>query len=93
MPGRPIPLVTGEIYHIYNRGHNKQAIFLTPRDYKRFKQTIYYYQFKDSKIRFSRFKKEILKSFLSIEGEKLVEILAFCLMPNHFHLQLKQLQK
>ncbi|KKQ66777.1 MAG: hypothetical protein US86_C0003G0020 [Candidatus Daviesbacteria bacterium GW2011_GWA2_38_24] len=92
MPGRPVPLITGEIYHVYNRGHNKRTIFLTPRDYKRFKQTIYYYQFKGPKIRFSRFNKDILNNFLPIKNEKLVEILGFCLMPNHFHLQLKQLQ-
>ena len=92
MPGRPVPLITGEIYHVYNRGHNKRTIFLAPRDYKRFKQTIYYYQFKGPKIRFSRFNKDILNNFLPIKNEKLVEILGFCLMPNHFHLQLKQLQ-
>jgi len=33
MPRRSIPLVAGQYYHVYNRGHNRQPIFFTQDDY------------------------------------------------------------
>ena len=33
MPRRRIPLVTGEYYHLYNRGVNRQAIFFERENY------------------------------------------------------------
>lgn len=89
MPGRIIPLINGELYHIYNRGSDKKDIFLQPRDYQRFQKTFYYYHFSDAKIRFSKFVKSELKT-LKIDAPKLVEIICYCLMPNHFHFLLKQ---
>lgn len=90
MPGRITPLVKGEIYHIYNRGSDKRNIFTQLRDYKRFKQTFYYYQFSGPKPRLSI---SSLKSFQPNLNNKLVEILCFCLMPNHFHFMIKQLKE
>jgi putative transposase len=57
-------------------------------------ETVAYYQLADPKTRFSfrqRLKKP--KKTFSKQSAKLVEIVAFCLMPNHFHLLLKQLKK
>ncbi|MBI2012178.1 transposase [Candidatus Daviesbacteria bacterium] len=90
MPGRLVPLVNGEFYHIYNRGSDKRNIFLQNRDYIRFQKTFYYYQFLGPKVRFSKFAKSTLNLFNPTLNEKLVEILCFCLMPNHFHLLLVQ---
>ncbi|NOX48231.1 MAG: hypothetical protein GXO89_14770 [Chlorobi bacterium] len=53
--------IDGHIYHIYNRGNNKQLIF-----------------FKDENYRY--FLRKVKSSILP-----LADILAFCLMPNHFH--------
>lgn len=89
MPGRSTSLVNGEIYHIYNRGSEKRNIFTQLRDYKRFKQTIYYYQYSGPKPRLSI---SPLKSFQPDPSKMLVEILCFCLMPNHFHFMVKQLK-
>lgn len=89
MPGRIIPLVNGELYHIYNRGTDRKDIFLQPRDYKRFQNTFYYYHFSNTKVRFSKFVKSELE-ILKIDAPKLVEIICYCLMPNHFHFLLKQ---
>jgi putative transposase len=72
-------------YHVYNRGTDRRAIFLDEQDYKVF---LYFL-----KILLSEFHQgstplgvEPLKK--SFYGE--VALLAYCLMPNHFHLFLQQ---
>lgn len=90
MPGRLVPLVNGEYYHVFNRGNDKRDIFLQPRDYKRFLQTFYYYQFAGPKPRLSQYAKSQLNLINFQDNQKLVEIICFCLMPNHFHFLLKQ---
>ncbi|MCL4365860.1 transposase [Patescibacteria group bacterium] len=90
MPGRITPLVNGEYYHIFNRGSEKKNIYSQPRDYSRFQKTFYYYKFSGPKPKFSQFTKSNL--FKPLLNEKIVEILCFCLMPNHFHFLVKQLK-
>lgn len=92
MPGRTTPLMNGEFYHLYNRGSDKRSTFTQSRDYKRFQQTLYYYQYSGPKPRFSKFSKSDLNSFKPDPSNKLVEILCYCLMPNHFHFLVKQLK-
>jgi len=91
MPGRITPLVTNEYYHIYNRGSDKRSTYTQPRDYARFQKTFYYYQFSGPKSKFSQSTQSSL--FKPLQNEKLVEILCFCLMPNHFHFLVKQLKE
>ncbi|MDO8638284.1 MAG: transposase [Candidatus Daviesbacteria bacterium] len=90
MPGRNVPLGNGEFYHVYNRGSDKRNIFIQPRDYKRFQQTFYYYQFLGPKPKFSNFAKSKLDNFKSLPDSELIEIICYCLMPNHFHFLIKQ---
>lgn len=90
MPYRIVPLITGEIYHIFNRGVEKRDIFTEKREYKRFLETAFYYQRADIKIRFSQAQAEIDE--IDSQNEKLIEIFVYCLMPNHFHFLLRQLQ-
>ncbi len=90
MPYRFIPFVNGQYYHIYNRGNEKRSIFESQRDYHRFIKTLKYYQLEGPKPRFSCF-----PSLLVTEldpAKKLVEIVAYCFMPNHFHLLIKQIK-
>lgn len=87
-----MPFVNGEYYHLFNRGSDKRPLFLQPRDYKRLQQTFYYYQFIGPKPRFSIFTKSQLSSFKPSADKKLVDIICFCLMPNHFHFLVKQLK-
>lgn len=91
MPGRAIPLVNDGYYHVFNRGSDRRDIFLQYRDYKRFKQTFSYYRFGGRKPKFSNYTKAKLLGKDVQLGEKQVEIIAYCLMPNHFHFLLKQL--
>lgn len=92
MPGRSFPFLTDNIYHLFNRGSDKRDLFLQPRDYKRFQQTFYYYQFKGPKPKFSKFTKSKLNLFRLEQSKKLVEVWCYCLMPNHFHFLIKQLK-
>ena len=87
MPRRKTVLASGEYYHIFNRGVNHTPIFLSVRDYKRFLKTVLYYQGQEVKPRYSFYNPNIH----NFTGKgKLVEIIAYCLMPNHFHFLLKQ---
>ncbi len=98
MPGRKIPLVTNEIYHVINRGAASQPVFLNQKDYLRALETIFYYQNRNLPLRYSFFLRlptqrrvEALDK-LKTKSKFLIEIIAFCLMPNHIHLLLKQLK-
>lgn len=91
MPGRITPLASGELYHIYNRGSEKKNIFTQSYDYKRFQQTFHYYQYQGPKPKFSNSKHGIF-TFTPISEDKLVEILCYCLMPNHFHFLIRQIK-
>ena len=90
MPSRIIPLVTGEIYHIYNRGSEKRPIFDTRSDHKRFLKTLRYYQLEGPKPKLSHFSESSPNK--PDPSKKIVEIICYCLMPNHFHLMLKQIK-
>lgn len=95
MPGRLTPLVTGEIYHVFNRGINRQPTFTNIKEYQRMLRTVMFYKFMRPPIKLSKFLKleaerqeEILK--ILHNRDVLNDIFAYCLMPNHFHLLLKQ---
>ena len=89
MPSRIFPFANGYFYHIYNRGSEKRLIFGSKRDYQRFLKTIQYYQFLGPKPKFSHFSQ--FQTFKLDPTKKIVDIICYCLMPNHFHLLLKQL--
>lgn len=88
---------TGEIYHIINRGIEGRIIFNNKRDYERFLLTISECNDStpspDNKHRHRRIKKQNpnQQSLTHDKTKPLVEILCFSLMPNHFHLAVKQL--
>lgn len=88
MPYRTTPFVNGHFYHIYNRGSEKKAIFFNSRDRSRFMQTLQYYMFAGPKPKFSLFRKT--KIYRTKLNNPIVNIVAYCLMPNHFHLLLQQ---
>lgn len=85
--------VKGGYYHIYNRGVAKQNIFCDKQDYKVFlkylKEALT--KPKEKKVTFDlrgqSFKavSRQVKNFMND-----VKLVAYCLMPNHFHILLKQ---
>ncbi|OQX51401.1 hypothetical protein B5M47_00930 [candidate division CPR3 bacterium 4484_211] len=101
---RQLGLYTDNFYHIFNRGALKREIFLDDGDYFRWVKLMYWclrYNYSLSKflsrVDFMRrtgedsgqVEKEIAK-FYSLP-QRPVEMIAWVLMPNHFHLVLKQL--
>ena len=87
MPSRSVPFVNEEYYHIFNRGVAKMPIFNNAFDYKHFINTFLYYQVEGPKPRFSFFRK---KPIALKNNVKIVDIICYCLMPNHFHFLLRQ---
>lgn len=70
----------GGVYHLYNRGHNKMVIFRDAEDYKFFLQRLAeILSLQPSK---SRWLRPLPKGAFSI--------IAYCLMPNHFHFIVRQ---
>ncbi|MEK7095926.1 MAG: transposase, partial [Patescibacteria group bacterium] len=85
-----------QIYHIFNRGVEKRDIFVGEKDYFRFVHDLYEFNDEDrvynSLYFFKREPKsiEVQPQYVKKERKLLVDILAFVLMPNHFHLILRQ---
>ena len=90
MPFRTTLLVNDQFYHVYNRGVEKRVIFSSRRDYSRFLKAMQYYQVQGPKPKFSNYIKK--KAFELDTKKRIVEIIAYCLMPNHFHALIKQIQ-
>jgi len=80
---------TGEYYHVFNRGVDKRQIFLNERDYQRFMGLLFAGNNSGKKVHVSNHVDEtgrIHDALFEKERTQLVDIVAFCLMPNHFHL-------
>lgn len=74
--------VTESYYHIYNRGVNKRIIFKEDKDYAVFLNLLKRYLSNEP------IKDKSGRLYESMYGR--IELLAFCLMPNHFHLLMYQ---
>ena len=84
------PFAPDEWYHCYSRGVDKRRTFCSTSDYRRFIQNLYFAN-SDKSIHRSDFQKATHEHILQIpRGKPLVAIGAYCLMPNHFHLLLKE---
>ena len=95
---RKTALINGEYYHIYNRGVDKRNIFKDHIDINRFFQSMILFNCIEpigsiyEKTRSKNNKKNDSKFFGDqvAKNEKLVEIVSYCLNPNHFHFILRQ---
>ena len=88
-------IVTGEIYHVYNRSIAEYKIFNNDSEYLRMKETLNYYKINKPVVRFSERKDKsgrVEERVISQRDVKeLVQVVCYCLMPTHTHLVLKQL--
>ncbi len=76
-----------DIGHVCNRGVDKRRIFQDRNDYQRFRENLFLLNNIDGKIR-TRNPNIFVHNAESLHRNKLVEILKWSLMPNHFHLLL-----
>lgn len=89
-----------EYYHLYNRGVDRQQIFLEERDYARFLFCILHKQSPDTTHTNSAYYipafidhrewKITQTTLMEIVGRRAIELTAFCLMGNHFHLLVRE---
>lgn len=87
---RKQPLVTDGYYHIFNRGVDKRNVFSRGADYGRFLRSMKEFNQESPVLSIYRLDQIVGTGSLRKE-KKLVDIVAYCLNPNHFHLILKQL--
>jgi len=83
------PFVNDEYYHIYNRGTDRRYIFNDVADYRRFVLALTEFNTKDPVLLRAR------KNAVEVEPRQripLVEIVSWALLPNHYHLVIKQLE-
>jgi putative transposase len=80
----------GEWYHCYSRGIDKRSTFEEKRDYDRFLELLYLCNSSESVHRSNLNTDDV---FETERVAPLTSIGAFCLMPNHFHLLLKQIDE
>lgn len=89
MSERKFPFAPDEFYHLYNRGNSKQVIFKDAYDYYHFIQLLYIAN------DFDTFKLRDLPekdTFNCVRNKQLVAIGSYCLMPNHYHILIRQLE-
>ncbi len=96
-------LEIGGIYHIVNRGVDKRIIFADRQDYSRFTIALECYNSTEkvhlwallglSSPGYSQpdVLADNLRQWREKEHTPIVEVLAFCLMPNHYHLLLREI--
>lgn len=81
--------ITGEYYHIFNRGVDERNVFTEQYDVLRFFQSME--EFNTIESIGSIYENSFLKrGDLAVAKKKLVDFVCYCLNPNHFHFILKQ---
>jgi len=98
MAYRKTPLCVGEVYHVFTRSIAGFTIFNSPYDYMRMRDVMFYYSVKDPPCRFCFFAEKSprmsLIDFLNRQNNKpLIQIIAYCLMPTHVHLVIKEVEE
>ncbi len=90
-------LANGKVYHVFTKSIADYRIFSNESDYNRMKALILHYQNKDVGMRFSY--KARLKQrgddFIvpSISGGKVINVIAYCIMPTHLHFIFRQVEE
>lgn len=91
---RNVIFAPDELYHVYNRGVEKRDIYLDRREYERFLSLLFLAN-SAKPIHIQKTDQSsqgwTLTAALEVErDETLVDIVAYCLMPNHFHILVKE---
>lgn len=93
---RKVKFIPEEYYHLFSRGVEKRKIFLDRKDYERFLALLYILN-QEEHFHVSNFlnkgQKNILDLYKQKRGKLLVSILAYALMPNHYHLVVQEIKE
>ena len=98
MAGRKYPLITNQIYHIFNRGIDHKLTFLDKRDYFRAINSMIYYQHSNLPFKYAKLlsisldERNKIWTNLIKSNDKYVNLISYCFMPNHFHFLVEQLE-
>jgi len=92
---RKDPLISGEIYHLFTKSIAEYKIFNNNDEFSRMVEAIDYYKTEKPNIKLSKFIKRHtnLKNNIISDKKDLIEIIAYCIMPTHIHLVLKQIKE
>lgn len=94
-------LENNQTYHIFTRSIAEFRIFNYAEEFERMINLFQFFSVSEPPSKFSRFLQleivqqngfQICFDKIASEQEKIVSIIAYCLMPTHFHLTLKQLK-
>lgn len=89
--------MVGEYYHIYNRGSDKRTIFNDESDLARFLESVFIFNTVNPIVSIVNKKKNLglkqLKIGVQPLSEPLVSIVAYSLLPNHFHFLIRQIRE
>jgi len=83
------PSITGEMYHVFTRSIAGCQVFRQPEDYRRSVELMGYYLPMDGSISYSRSVR--FPKLRNPSGIPRVQLIAYCIMPTHIHVVLKQL--
>ncbi len=88
---RKTTFAINEWYHCYNRGVDKRTVFYEKHDYHRFLEQLYLANSKSPLRRDNIRKRKFSEVLQTPRDNPLVAIGSFCLMPNHYHIVLKEI--
>jgi len=94
---RKYPLIEGRVYHTFTKSIAGFEIFRNESDYQRMSSMVSYYKVENPPVRFSTFsdiknKDSFFQRHFDSQDD-LLEIIAYCFMPTHIHLILRQMKK
>lgn len=85
-----------EYFHLYNRGTDKRDIFLDERDFQRFYESLYLFNDMDYNRKGGQILERVIQlssaEVFAADRDRLVSILAYKMMNNHYHLVVREEQ-
>ncbi len=96
---RKDPLVNDQYYHIFSRSIAKFVVFNNFLEFNRILQLLDVYRFSDFNYKYSQFAElrhstqHSIMNKIRNHDETLIKVIAYCIMPTHVHLILKQIAK
>ena len=91
MGTRKTSFANGEFYHVFNRGVDKRIVFSDKYDMGRFFESLVEFNVVDPIGSLYENSRTKCGGETATRTERLVNIIAYCLNPNHYHLILEQL--